>query len=126
MNRGAAFELFGEMRHSTLEEQRAFETMLENLSSPIEGIDMGEIEYGVCDVCGCQDQLERTYYYYGIKCDCHSPEHFEIMRTCPRCEPKPPKRTKVEIRPLSYRGAGHNYQIPMRSGIHPENWEYYA
>ena len=56
---------------------------------------MGEIEYGKCDVCGKLSALTRTYYHYGIKCECHSPEHFEIVRTCPECEPREPEKTKI-------------------------------
>ncbi len=71
---------------------------------------MSEIEYGICDICGCQDTLSRTYYYYNIKCECHSPEHFEIVMTCPRCKPIPPKKTKIEINPVSFRSEASNIQ----------------
>jgi hypothetical protein len=60
---------------------------------------MGEIEVGVCDICGQSSELSRKYYYYDIKCECHSPEHFEIVRHCSRCEPKPPEKTTVFIHP---------------------------
>ena len=70
----------------------------------------GELEYGICDICGCQDTLSRTYYYYDIKCECHSPEHFEIVMTCPRCKPVPPKKTKIEINPVSFRSGTSNIQ----------------
>ena len=58
---------------------------------------MGEIEYGKCDVCGKYGAVERTYYHYGIKCACHSPEHFEMVRTCQLCEPREPKETILTI-----------------------------
>ena len=56
---------------------------------------MGEIEFGKCDVCGKYGAVERTYYHYGIKCACHLPEHFEMVRTCQLCEPREPKETKL-------------------------------
>ena len=83
-----------------------------------------DVEYNICDVCGEPGELERTYYYYNIRCDCHSPEHFEIVSTCPNCTPEPPLKITVEMSPTSYRGEAHNYQIPLRS-IHPEHWDYY-
>ena len=86
---------------------------------------MGEMEYGVCDICGCQDVLSRTYYYYNIKCECHSPEHFEIVSTCPRCEPRPPEKTRISIRPISFQSEGSNIQHYYKANINPEHWEYY-
>ena len=56
---------------------------------------MGKIEYGKCDVCGKCGAVGRTYYHYGIKCACHSPEHFEMVRTCSLCKPREPKETKL-------------------------------
>ena len=70
----------------------------------------GEQEYGTCDICGCQDTLSRTYYYYNIKCECHSPEHFEIVMTCPKCKPVPPKKTSVEMKPISFQSGSFNIQ----------------
>lgn len=57
----------------------------------------GDIEFGKCPVCGEKKQLLRTTYYYGIKCECHSPEHFEIAWHCKDCVPKEPKETKVSF-----------------------------
>lgn len=56
---------------------------------------MGEIEFGKCEICGKEKQLRRTYYHYAIRCQCHSPNHFELVRHCNDCEPKPPGETKV-------------------------------
>ena len=28
------------------------------------------IEWGKCEICGKEDQLERTYFYYSIHCEC--------------------------------------------------------
>lgn len=67
---------------------------------------MGDIEFGKCDVCGEDKTLSRKYYYYDVKCDCcnrkDSP-HFEIVRYCSNCEPKPPKRISAVIEVLSER-----------------------
>ena len=59
----------------------------------------GDIEVGECDICKKQDvQLSRQYYYYLVKCECHSPQHFEIVCYCKDCEPVEPKTTKLTIR----------------------------
>ena len=50
----------------------------------------GCIEHGLCQYCGYSGPINRKYYYYGIKCECHSPEHFEIVWHCDKCEPKDP------------------------------------
>ncbi len=55
----------------------------------------GDVEVGKCDVCGKKTQLNRKIYRYDIKCDCHSPHHFEIVRHCNDCIPKEPKTTKI-------------------------------
>ena len=59
----------------------------------------GELESGTCDVCKKTDViLTRKYYHYrSIKCECHSPNHFELVRHCADCTPKPPETTKVVI-----------------------------
>ena len=31
---------------------------------------MGGIEFGTCDICGKEAELERTYFYYPIHCEC--------------------------------------------------------
>ena len=59
---------------------------------------MGEQNYGKCDVCGKEGPLERTYFYYGIKCECHSPNHFELINHCRDCAPKEPKYSMVEFK----------------------------
>lgn len=46
----------------------------------------GEIEVGRCDICGEVKPLRRKYYHYDIKCDCHSPKHFEIVMHWLDCE----------------------------------------
>jgi hypothetical protein len=64
---------------------------------------MQEQESGTCSVCGTNGPIQRTYYYYEIKCDCCvGDKHFEIVYHCGSCVPKPPPRVKVtlEIQPL--------------------------
>lgn len=64
----------------------------------------GEMMIGTCDVCGKEHvELRRKYYYYGIKCQCHSPEHFEIVEHCKDCEPIPPSKTVISIQPSNER-----------------------
>ena len=59
---------------------------------------MGEQEYGKCDLCGKESVLARTYFDYPIKCECHSPRHFEMVKHCDDCVPKMPKDIKVKLR----------------------------
>jgi len=60
----------------------------------------GEMEVGRCECCGRENvPLSRKYYHYNnIKCECHSPNHFILIRHCNDCEPKEPIYTKVEYR----------------------------
>ena len=58
----------------------------------------GEIEYGECDICFRTAELNREYYRYNIKCECHSGSHFEIVRYCVSCKPKEPTYTKLNIK----------------------------
>lgn len=60
---------------------------------------MNDIEIGICDICGEKRALQRKYYKYGIKCDCHSPEHFEIVSHCNTCIPNPPEKTTILLKP---------------------------
>lgn len=59
----------------------------------------GCCEKGKCEVCGREDVLlGRTYFHYDFQCECHSPEHFELVRHCERCTPhKPVLLTYIEI-----------------------------
>lgn len=51
---------------------------------------------GKCEVCGKEDvTLIRKFFHYDIKCECHSPSHFEIVDHCEDCEPAEPLHTKV-------------------------------
>lgn len=60
---------------------------------------MGDIEVGRCKICGKEDiPINRKYYHYDIKCECHSPQHFEIVYHCNDCEPKEPYETKITLK----------------------------
>lgn len=61
---------------------------------------MGEQEYGTCEVCGEDAVLVRTYFYFDIKCECHSPIHFEVVSHCMFCKPKEPTKTVVHMNPI--------------------------
>lgn len=61
---------------------------------------MSESEYGMCDICGIDTNVSRKYYHYPIICDCCSTQHFEIVRHCSKCEPKPPKSIRVVLKPI--------------------------
>lgn len=123
MNKWAAYDLFGSMRRSTPAEQKAYEKMKEKYSTSL-GLSiwdigdqyMGDIEIDYCDICHEKTQVMRKYYNYNINCDCCGGQyHFEIVRHCKNCEPKPPKWIKAEVKPIEER----------KRKIEPENWEYY-
>ncbi len=56
-----------------------------------------QLEWGKCQYCDQEGPINRTYFRYDIKCECHSPQHFEIVWHCNDCEPKEPKETKLTI-----------------------------
>lgn len=59
----------------------------------------GEIEVGRCECCGKDNvPLERAYFRYPFECECHSPEHFILVRHCKDCEPTEPRETKVVLK----------------------------
>lgn len=45
---------------------------------------------GKCEVCGKEAILRVTFWEYGFKCDCHSPEHFLRIEHCSDCIPEKP------------------------------------
>ena len=64
---------------------------------------MGDIEYGPCDICKKNTPLTRKYYRYDLKCNCCNraeDNHFEIVRFCANCQPKPPLTVKAYLDPL--------------------------
>lgn len=62
---------------------------------------MCAIEWGKCEICGKETQLERTYFHYPIDCTCCGGDHFVIVRHCAECIPKTPNNIT-----LSLKGAG--------------------
>lgn len=57
-----------------------------------------DCEFGKCEVCGKEAVLTRTYTHYkGLKCDCHSPRHFDVVRHCPTCVPSERRTTAVTL-----------------------------
>ncbi len=57
----------------------------------------GEMEYGKCQICKKETYLERTYFRYDLKCECHSPQHFELIIHCKDCVPVEPRVIRVEL-----------------------------
>lgn len=57
----------------------------------------GEVEFSKCDYCGNEDYVNRKYFHYNIKCECHSPKHFEMRRYCKNCFPVEPKVTTLTV-----------------------------
>lgn len=58
----------------------------------------GAVEYGHCKYCHKETFLERTYFRYDIKCECHSPSHFEIVYHCKDCKPIEPEETRIILK----------------------------
>jgi hypothetical protein len=62
------------------------------------------VEISKCDICGEVRPVNREYYYYDIACECcHASNegknvHFEIVRYCNKCIPKPPANVKVSLK----------------------------
>ena len=118
MSRWAAYNLFGSMRHSTPSEQKEYERMLEKHSTPFGRSiwDMSDIEMDYCDVCHQYKQVQRKYYHYPLNCECCGGQyHFEIVKYCNDCEPKPPKWIMAQAHPIERE----------ENSFHPEHWDYY-
>ena len=58
----------------------------------------GSIEFGKCEVCGKESSLQRIYFNYDIKCECHSPNHFELVCYCNKCVPLEPEETTIMLK----------------------------
>ena len=103
MNKYAAYELFKPMRHSTPKEQQLYKQMLDKYAIPIEGVNIfnmsNEIEIDYCDICHKKTQVSRKYYHYNIACECCGSTHFEIVRYCKNCTPRPPYRISAIVEP---------------------------
>ena len=58
---------------------------------------MGNVNVGKCDMCGKVAPVSRKTYHYNIRCECHSPNHFEIVYHCRECVPFEPKTTSYTV-----------------------------
>lgn len=79
---------------------------------------MAEIEFGKCEICGKETQLERTYFYYPIYCECcgskdekGQDQHFEMVRHCKNCVPRVPK----DIHPLLKDACGSTQRADIKN-----------
>lgn len=62
----------------------------------------GAIEHDTCDICWTEGPVSRKYYHYDIKCSCcnnQTDDHFEIVKYCKNCKPKPPDEITVMVDP---------------------------
>ena len=66
---------------------------------------MATVETGTCEICGKENVpiLRKYFLYPDIKCECHSPHHFDLVFHCKDCIPKQPDYTKVELRTANLR-----------------------
>jgi len=69
-------------------------------------------EIGKCDICGKYAPINRKYYYYPIKCECHSPQHFEIVLYCSDCIPIEPERTTIIYHDMNGEHVVNNITVP--------------
>jgi len=57
----------------------------------------GDVEWGKCGYCDYEGPTNRHYFRYDIKCECHSPQHFEIVWHCNDCVPQDPGIRKIRL-----------------------------
>lgn len=57
----------------------------------------GEWEWGKCEYCGFEGQINRAYFEYDIVCECHNNNHFEMVYHCDECEPKDPGIRELKL-----------------------------
>ena len=58
-----------------------------------------DIEKDYCDICHKYTTVSRRYYHYKLDCECCGGEHFEIVKYCKRCRPRPPHRISAIVKP---------------------------
>ena len=62
-------------------------------------MDIKDMIIGSCDICGKENvNLSKKIYHYPIKCQCHTPLHFEVVYHCEDCQPVEPELTNISIR----------------------------
>ena len=88
------------------------------LNNYIKDNNMGNQEFGICDICGKEAALSRTYFHYNIPCECCGCKedgkdmHFEMVKHCKDCVPEMP----TEIHPLLKDNIGHGtYHASIRN-----------
>jgi hypothetical protein len=54
-----------------------------------------DCEFSVCSACGKKGIVRRKVFHYDMKCQCHSPNHFEVVYHCEGCVPVEPETTTV-------------------------------
>ena len=82
--------------------------------------------FGKCDVCGQENHLMRSTFNYDIKCECHSPNHFEISNHCLACVPVPPFETKIilkteNLNPLFEKAPSEPFVLGVHGPMNPGN-----
>ena len=82
----------------------------------------GEMQFGKCDICKKHTIVESKFYYYGFKCDCHSPEHFERVNYCKDCAPKKPPYTKVTLTDEQAQFIAKAVEFYQNNGIKHGRW----
>jgi len=76
--------------------------------------------YGKCEMCGKEGPLVRTYFSFPeIKCECHSPHHFERVEHCENCKPIIKLETKLTLETYRLRAIDHLISK------HPEEFQTY-
>ena len=83
----------------------------------------GEMQFGKCDICKKHTIVESKFYYYGFKCDCHSPEHFERVNYCKDCAPKKPPYTKVTLTDEQAQFIAKAVEFYQNNSIKHGHWE---
>lgn len=82
---------------------------------------MSDMEFGKCEVCGKDNvPLFRTYFNYdipGIKCTCHSPNHFVVIRHCCDCKATEPQYTKMEFKTEDLHSISSNTDINFQKAM---------
>ena len=90
-----AFQYYGKTSCVRLDKPFTIGTVF--YTKPARSYDVGDVEISKCQYCGTKGPVKRKYYHYDITCDCHSPEHFEIVFHCKNCIPAEPKTTIITL-----------------------------
>ena len=79
-----------------------------------------DIEVGICNICGKETGLRRTYFYYNIPCECCGCKedgkdmHFVMIRHCKDCIPDIPDLIKPILKsPIDNK----EYQLPIKGMV---------